>query len=241
VKAFLLAAGEGRRLRPLTDRVPKCLVPIAGTPLLAIWLQLLEAQGFTDVLVNTHYLAGAVEAFVRSWPTSLRVVTAHEPRMLGSAGTVLANRDFVAGDPHFVVIYADNLSNLDLRKMVRFHEERDPVLTIGVAPTDRPQEKGTVVTDEQARVVAFEEKPAQPRSTLANAGVYVAAATVLDELSALGPREGLDFGYHVLPRLVPRMAAYPIDEFMMDIGTPDAYAQAQLAWPAAQLAARSGR
>jgi len=110
---------------------------------------------------------------------------------------------------------------------------------MGVVPTDRPQEKGTVVLDEQGRVLAFEEKAARPRSNLSNAGVYVASAAVLDELSALAPVGALDFGYHVLPRLVPRMAAYTIREFMMDIGTPEAYAHAQVAWPAAQLAHRS--
>lgn len=239
MKAFLLAAGEGRRLRPLTDHVPKCLVPIAGTPLLGIWLQLLESQGFTEVLVNTHHLAGEVETFLQSWPTSMRVVTAHEARLLGSAGTVLANRHFVTGEPHFLVIYADNLSTLDMRKMVRFHEQRGAALTMGVVPTDRPQEKGTVVLDEQGRVLAFEEKVARPRSNLSNAGVYVATTEVLDNLAAVPPADVLDFGYHVLPRMVPRMAAYPVREFMMDVGTPEAYAHAQVAWPAAQLALRS--
>ena len=70
MKAFLLAAGEGRRLRPLTDRVPKCLVPIGGTPLLGIWLRLLESHGVRGALLNTHYLADEVTAFLRTWPTS---------------------------------------------------------------------------------------------------------------------------------------------------------------------------
>jgi mannose-1-phosphate guanylyltransferase len=142
VKAFLLAAGEGRRLRPLTDRLPKCLVPIAGTPLLGIWLRLLEAHGVRGVLVNTHYLADQVADFLATWPTSMEVVAAYEPRLLGSAGTVRANREFVAGEDRFFVIYADNLSNVDLSAMARFDAERAEVLTIGVVPTDRPREIG---------------------------------------------------------------------------------------------------
>ena len=230
MKAFLLAAGEGRRLRPLTDRVPKCLVPIGGTPLLGIWLRLLESHGVRGALLNTHYLADEVTAFLRTWPTSMEIVTVHEPRLLGSAGTVLANRDFVSGENQFFVIYADNLSNLDLGAMVRFHAARPEPLTIGIVPTDRPREKGTVVVDADGRVIAFEEKAEHPRSNLSNAGVYVAGADVFEDLRAAGPADALDFGYHVLPRMVGRMAAYEIREFLTDIGTPEAYTQAQAAW-----------
>lgn len=236
VKAFLLAAGEGRRLRPLTDHLPKCLVPISGTPLLGIWLRLLEAHGVRGVLVNTNYLADQVEAFVRVWPTSMEVATVHEPRLLGSAGTVLANRDFVAGEDRFLVIYADNLSNVDLGAMARFDAGRPELMTIGVVPTDRPREKGTVILDAADRIVAFDEKVERPRSNLMNAGIYVADQKLFEELSEPGPSGVLDFGYDVLPRLVGRMAAYHIPEFLMDIGTPEAYAEAQLVWPAAQRA-----
>jgi mannose-1-phosphate guanylyltransferase len=240
VRALLLAAGEGRRLRPLTDRVPKCLVPIGGTPLLGIWLQQLEAHGVRAVLVNTHHLARDVEAFLRSWPTTMDVVTAHEPRLLGSAGTVLANRDFVADGEPFLIIYADNLSNLDLGKMARFHATHREPLTMGIVPTDRPREKGTVLVDSVGRVVAFEEKADHPRSNLSNAGVYVASADLFDDLRAAGPADVLDFGHDILPRLVPRIIAYPIDEFMTDIGTPEAYARAQLVWQAMQASPRTG-
>ena len=240
MRALLLAAGEGRRLRPLTDNVPKCLVPVGGTPLLGIWLQQLEAHGVRAVLVNTHYLAGDVEAFLRSWPTTMDVVAAHEPRLLGSAGTVLANRDFVADGQPFLVIYADNLSNLDIGKMARFHATHQEPLTMGIVPTDRPREKGTVLVDSTGRIVAFEEKAERPRSNLSNAGVYVASQGVFDDLGAAGPVDVLDFGHDVLPRMVPRIMAYPIDEFMTDIGTPEAYARAQLVWPTLQATSRTG-
>jgi len=230
VKAYLLAAGEGRRLRPLTERVPKCLVPFDGTPLLGIWLQLLEVHGVRAALVNTHHLPAEVEAFVKTWPTSVEVTTVHEPRLLGSAGTVLANRAFVAGEDSFLVVYADNLAALDVGRMIRFHQARPEPMTIGVVPTDRPREKGTVVLDEGGRIIAFDEKVDQPRSNLSNAGVYVADPELFDAIAAAGPREVLDFGHHVLPLMVPHVAAYPIQEFIADIGTPEAYADAQAAW-----------
>jgi mannose-1-phosphate guanylyltransferase len=235
LKAYLLAAGEGRRLRPLTDSIPKCLVPVRGTPLLGIWLRLLEQHGITSVLVNLHHFHERVAEFLDSWQTPLAIHAVYEPRLLGSAGTVLANRDFVAGETSFLVVYADNLTTIDLRKLISFHERRAESLTLGVYPTDKPREKGTVVLGANGEVVAFEEKAAAPRSNLANAGLYVAGQDLFDYMPRTPPAEGvLDFGYDVLPRMVPNLAAYRIDEFLMDIGTPQAYEHAQQAWPGLQ-------
>lgn len=102
MKAILLAAGVGSRLRPLTDHTPKCLVPVGGRPLLAIWFDALVRHGVTEVLLNTHHLADRVGEFVATHtPRGLRVTLFHEPVLLGSAGTVKANRDFVAGEASF--------------------------------------------------------------------------------------------------------------------------------------------
>jgi mannose-1-phosphate guanylyltransferase len=241
VKAFLLAAGEGRRLRPLTDAIPKCLVPIRGTPLLAIWLQHLEAHGITDVLLNLHYLPELVNEFLESWPTRVRVKPVYEHRLLGSAGTVLANRAFVENEDSFLILYADNLTTADLSGISSFHRTRPEPLTLGMTPTDRPSEKGTVVVGSGGQVLAFEEKAAQPRSNLANAGIYVADRALFDYLPHCLPGTGvLDFGYDVLPQMVPDIAAYRIDDFLMDIGTPEAYQQAQQIWPGLPAIASCG-
>lgn len=231
MKAFLLAAGEGRRLRPLTDSIPKCLVPIRGTPLLGIWLRLLETHGVTHVLVNVHRFREHVIEFLRGWPTSLVVETAYESRLVGTAGTVLANRDFVEGEERFLVLYADNLTTVDLGKMVRFHRDRAEPLTLGVVPTDTPREKGTVRIGRHGQVLEFAEKAPQPPSNLASGGIYVTGPGLFGHLPRSLPATGvLDFGYDILPRMVPHIAAYQIDEFLMDIGTPDAYARAEEAW-----------
>src|ERR671933_1076253 len=114
MKAFLLAAGLGTRLRPVTDTVPKCMVEVGGRPMLDIWLDALAKAGVDEVLVNTHHLPGVVEAHVagRSGPPAVRL--SHERVLLGSAGTLLANKDFVAGEDMFLVVYADNLTDFDL-------------------------------------------------------------------------------------------------------------------------------
>jgi mannose-1-phosphate guanylyltransferase len=232
MRAFLLAAGTGSRLRPLTDTVPKCLVPIRGTPLLALWLQLLERHGVTDVLVNVHHLHDLVIRFLESHHTPIAVRLVYEPRMLGSAGTVLFNRDYVDGERSFLVLYADVLTNANLRKIVAWHERRSAALTLAVVPTDRPKEKGTVVIDESGSVVEFAEKSEHPRSNLANAGIYVARQELFDYLPPSVPADGpLDFGYHVFPGMVPNLAACPIEAFLLDIGTGADYLNAQARWP----------
>jgi len=123
MKAFLLAAGEGTRLKPYTDTVPKCLMPINGKPLLEIWINLLESHGITDVLVNTHHQAEKVESFVKHIKSQAKVTitTVYEPRLLGSAGTVAAQRDFIIDNDDFIIAYADNLTNINLSNMIEFH------------------------------------------------------------------------------------------------------------------------
>jgi mannose-1-phosphate guanylyltransferase len=239
VKAIVLAAGEGRRLRPLTDTIPKCLVPIGGTPLLGIWFQLLEDAGIREVLLNVHHCRERVDEFLSGYSTSIAVATSYESDLLGTAGTVIANRTFVEAEDRFLVVYADNLTSFDVGRLVEFHDSRTECLTMGVMPTDRPSEKGTVVVDAADRIVAFEEKAAEPRSTLANAGLYVTSAKIFTRYPAWRPGDGvLDFGYHVLPQLVGDMAAYRIDDFVMDIGTPENYERAQSLWAGLSRGAR---
>lgn len=200
--------------------------------MLAVWLQLLERAGVTDVLVNLHHAHEQVTRFLASYRTPMSITTSYEERLLGSAGTVLANRHFVDGEWNFLIAYADNLTNADLHRMIDFHRQREDPITIGVVPTDRPTEKGTVRIDAARRVVQFVEKAAQPPSNLANAGIYVANQALFDYLQRSPAADGvLDFGHHVLPEMVPNIAAYAIEEFLMDIGTPEAYEISQREWP----------
>jgi len=96
-KAFLMAAGLGTRLQPLTDKIPKCLLPIGEMPLLQIWFELLSQHGVDQVLVNTHWQHKKVEQFLESWEnTSLKAMSYYEPELLGSAGTIFINREWVS-------------------------------------------------------------------------------------------------------------------------------------------------
>lgn len=230
MKAILLAAGKGTRLRPLTDTIPKCLIPINGEPLLEIWLRLLKGYGVKEVLINMHCRAPQVEEFLSKDDSGLRIKAVYEDKLLGSAGTVLANKDFFAGEEAFFIIYADNLTDMDLTKMAQFHRSRNKegLLTMGLHRTDNPGACGIAVLDDHGLITSFIEKPGNPESNLANAGVYVAGQGVFDYIPS--GKELADFGFDVFPALVGRMYGYEIEEYLLDIGTPENYKRAESEW-----------
>lgn len=225
-KAVILAAGLGTRLKPLTDRVPKCLVPIGGRPLMDYWLDLLAECGVCEALLNTHALADQVRRYInqvnRRGP--VRLVESHEPELLGSAGTIAANPDFPEGADHVLIIYADNLSDVNLRAMLEFHRWHGDPMTMLLFRAPNPRACGIAELDEQGRIVGFAEKPAQPRSDLANAGVYAVDAGTYRRIAAM---DRFDFGHDVLPTLVGQMRGWMWTGYHLDVGTPQAYERAQ--------------
>jgi mannose-1-phosphate guanylyltransferase len=228
MKAFLLAAGNGTRLRPLTDAVPKCLLPIQGVPVLEIWLNNCRAAGITDVLVNAHAHAGVIRQFAAEQKTGVRMRIAEEPELLGSAGTVAANREFIAGEGSFFILYADVLTNVDLRQMFEFHQQKHLAATLGVCQVPDPTRCGIVTMDKNAVISNFVEKPTQPAGNWAFAGVMVAGPEFFDFLPAQLPA---DLGFDVLPKMAGRMGAYAISDYLVDIGTIANYQHAQQSWP----------
>ena len=227
MKAFLLAAGVGSRLRPVTDTIPKCMVAIGGRPLLDIWLDAFDAAGVDEVLVNVHYLPDAVRHHVAARTKAPTVRAAFEPELLGSAGTLAANRHWVDGEEMFLACYADNLTDFDLRSLIQAHQKHAPIATWTVFHSERPSAGGVVELDSSGTVVGFVEKPDNPVSDLVNAGMYAFHPRVLDEIGGPPPR---DIGYHLLPRLVGRAKAIPVEGYFRDVGTVDAYRRAQQDW-----------
>jgi mannose-1-phosphate guanylyltransferase len=232
MKAFLLAAGVGSRLRPITDTIPKCMVAIDGQPLLDIWLDAFTEAGIDEVLVNLHHLPDVVARHLgaRIGPPSVR--TFFEPELLGSAGTLAANREWVDGDEPFLVCNADNLTDFDLRSLVQTHRDHDAIATLSVFHSDRPWAGGVVEIDGVGRVIGFAEKPANPVSDLTNAGMYAFHPSVLDEIDEAPPK---DIGFDLLPRLVGRARAVLVEGYFRDIGTADAYRRARKEWPVRAL------
>jgi len=225
-KVVLLAAGLGTRLRPITDNTPKCLVPIAGRPLLDYWFDLLGEAGLRDVLINTHHLREQVRAYIDqvNRRTAFRVTEAYEPELLGSAGTIHANRGFVANGDDCLIVYADNLSNADLGQFIRFHRSHGDPVTMMLFHTQYPEQCGIADLDGSGRIVDFVEKPRHPRSNLANAGVYAVTGEAYREIAEM---DKTDLGFDVLPAFVGRMRGWVWRGHHRDIGNHEALRQAQ--------------
>ena len=227
MKAFLLAAGVGSRLRPLTDHTPKCLLPIGDTPLLDIWLDALHRAGVDEVLVNLHHLPELVLQHLKTWTGSPVIRTALEIDLLGSAGTLRRHRDWVKDEEFFLAFNADNLTDFDVRQLIAFHQSGNAEATLTVFRAANPSQCGVVDVDASGLVTGFAEKPTAPVSDLANAGMYAFNPSVIRELD---DRKPSDIGYQLLPRLIGRARALPLDNYFCDIGTPAAYEQAVREW-----------
>lgn len=227
MRAILLAAGFGTRLRPLTDTVPKCLVPIKGQALLDIWLENLTRAGIGPFLVNTHYLAEKVSTFVGSSAYADQVTLVHEPRLLGTAGTLMANLGFFGGKDG-LLIHADNYCRQDFRPFVTAHRQRpaECVMTMMTFRTDNPSSCGIVELDDRGVVVGFHEKVESPPGNMANGAVYILSRD-FQKILATEYCDATDFSTEVLPSFVGRVFSYETQGSFLDIGTPEMYRKAQ--------------
>lgn len=164
MKALLLAAGLGTRLKPVTDNIPKCLVPLNDHPLLSYWLSLLTKGGCHPLLVNTHHFADKVEEYVKASEYRSYVQTVYEKDLLGTAGTVLKNRDFFGAEA-FMLVHADNLSLFDVHAFIEQHQARPAgcEMTMMTYITPTPETCGIVELDKGGVVKSFYEKVSFPR------------------------------------------------------------------------------
>ena len=227
MRALLLAAGLGTRLRPITDYVPKCLVPICGKPLLGYWLDLLLPNGIDRILINTHYLHGDVRDFIAASPWRGLVDLVHEDKLLGTGGTVLRNCDFFKNES-FLVAHADNLTKFDVSRFIESHERRpDGIeMTMMTFDTDMPQTCGIVEQDERGIVTSFHEKSLSPPGNRASAAVYIFEPSVISFLSDIG-REVIDLSLEVLPHYIGRIQTFHNTDYHRDIGTLESLACAE--------------
>jgi len=237
MKAIILAAGYGTRLRPLTNKTPKCLIPINGKPLLENWFDLLIEQGFSEVLINTHYLAKEVDKYIESYVKKndiiLKIYTVYEKTPLGTAGTVWNNQKFI-GSGDCVIINGDLLSNINLRNLYSFHIKNKYLLSLSYIMTNKSKGKGIMELDKDSKIIKFEEKPIKPFSNKIYSGIQVLNGKIFEVLPFSNMKDNnymdLDFGYHVWPRLIGQMAAYKLDCFLIDIGTISSYKKAERLW-----------
>ncbi|HBJ82277.1 MAG TPA: hypothetical protein DDZ88_00045 [Verrucomicrobiales bacterium] len=227
MKCLLLAAGFGTRLRPITDHVPKCLVELHGVPLLDYWLKNLHEAGASEFLINTHYLPEQVEGFVAAHPLSSLISLTHESTLLGTAGTVFANRAFLASGTTLLA-HADNLCLCPWQDFFKAHATRPPhtLMTMMTFQTGNPHECGIVELDAQGVVVDFHEKVVSPPGNLANAAVYLIEPEVLREMDRINPSM-TDLSTQLLPMLKGRIFTWENRDILIDIGSPERLAMAR--------------
>jgi mannose-1-phosphate guanylyltransferase len=227
VKAFLLAAGHGTRLRPITNTIPKCLVPINNKPLLLWWVELFEKHEVNEVLINLHHFPGQVIDFIDGLETGIKFHFFTEEKLLGSGGTLRHNKKFAENESEVLIAYADNLTNYNLTRFREFHRKNNKIFSMALFNSGNPSSCGIALLDKNNTIIEFEEKPQNPKSNLANAGLYFAKPEVLDMIPDI---ELADIGFHLLPRLVNRMAGWKTDDYLIDIGTIENLRKAESEW-----------
>lgn len=227
MKAMILAAGEGTRLRPLTLSLPKPMVPIVGVPLLARTLAWLSGQGVTECAINLFHRPQIIPDTFGDEFQGVRLHYFFEDTLRGTAGGVKAAAAIFEDAPFFV-IYGDNLIHADLSRLWDFHHTSGGAGTVALFEHPNPTAAGIVGLDDADRITRFVEKPPADQifSTWANAGVYVLNPSVLD---AIPESEPSDFGRDIFPKLLAEgQALYgtPLGGYLQDTGTPDSYRQA---------------
>ncbi|KIM05698.1 MAG: hypothetical protein KN64_01885 [Sulfurovum sp. AS07-7] len=228
MKALLLAAGLGTRLRPITDTIPKCLVTIRDIPLLQIWLEELIKVGVNEFLVNVHYLHEQVENFVLNSPYKDKITLVYEEKLLGTGGTILKNKDFFKDSDSFMVIHADNYSLCDYNQFINSHynKPKSTIMTMMTFTTDTPQSCGIVELDTNGVVIGFHEKVDNPPSNLANGAVYIFDKEIFELLESLN-QEIIDLSTEILPKILGNIFTFHNNKIHIDIGTVENLEKAQ--------------
>ena len=229
MKAVVMAGGEGTRLRPMTASMPKPLLPVVNKPIMEHVLLLLKRHGFTETVVTVQFLASLVRNYFgdgEEWAMNLEYATEEVP--LGTAGSVKNAQELLGGEP-FLVISGDALTDIDLTDLVRFHREKNALVTVCLTRVPNPLEFGITIIDDDGRVQRFLEKPTwgQVFSDTVNTGIYVMQPEVLDWVAE---GEAVDWSADVFPQLLADgqpVFGYVADGYWEDVGTHESYLSAQ--------------
>lgn len=228
-KAIILAAGKGTRLRPLTNQMPKAMVPVDGRPLLEHTIELLREHGVREVAVNLHAHADAITEHLGDGSRfGVSLTYSFEPQLLGTAGAVKELEEFF-NDAPFYVVYGDVLTNLDLGLLLECHRDSGAMATIALHQPEDPTRCGVVQQDGNGRITDFIEKPTTGSTVdaWANAGIYVMEPELLRRMSSEAPQ---DFGNDVFPELVENgggLAGFRSDAVFWDVGSVERLGMAE--------------
>jgi mannose-1-phosphate guanylyltransferase len=215
MRAMVLAAGLGTRLRPLTYEITKPMVPVLDRPVMAHILDLLDRHGFDETIANLHYFPDSIREHFGE-----RLAYRYEPELLGTAGGVRACADFF-GDDSFLVISGDALTDIDLTALAARHREAGGIATLAVKKVPDTREFGVVLHDREGRITGFQEKPRpdEALSDLGNCGIYVFRPEIFDYFPE---RPFVDWAQDVFPALLAHDVPFyihEINEYWNDVGS----------------------
>ena len=237
MNVLLLAAGMGTRLRPITNNLPKCLVPICGKPLLEWWLRLFnESKKIKTVFINTFYLRGQVHSFIEGYKTkvSFNIVLFDEPHLLGTGGTVRAIYNQIKSkniENGLLVAHADNLSCFDIKELLSCHDKRQSFVntTMMTFNTESPDTCGIVELNEENVLVKMHEKVQGIQGKTANGAVFVFDKRALNIF-----REDcmiFDISLDFIPKNYGKINCYHNNRYHRDIGNLESYNKAHEEFP----------
>ena len=223
MKAILLCAGKGTRLRPLTDNTPKCLMPINNKPLLDYWLHDLDLAGIDSYLINTHHLRKKLEKYLFSHRLKGKIKTVYENQLLGTAGTLIKNIKFFDNEDG-LLIHADNLCEEKISNLINAHKERQKncLITLISFRTNTPSTCGILEVDENNIVTAIHEKVKNPHGNLANGAVYILSKEIYPIIEKKY-KDAFDFTLEILKNFEGQIFSYETNQKFIDIGTIDNY------------------
>jgi mannose-1-phosphate guanylyltransferase len=226
MKALLLAAGLGTRIREISPNTPKPLMEVGGTPLLKLLIDKLFKLGVHEIIINTHYLHEQIEKFVSNEGYGKRVQLVFEPKLLGTAGTLKKNLPLLEASDFFV-LHADNFFEDNLEVMLERHmtSGRDVLMTMGTIEVQDPKNFGTLKVNSQGIVTEYLEKDPRSPHLVANTAIYIMKTRIATNVRSLMETES-DISRDLIPKLVNNIQAIPLCGYFLDIGTPETYAEA---------------
>jgi NDP-sugar pyrophosphorylase family protein len=229
---MILGAGIGSRLDPLTRSLPKPVVPVVGKPVMGHIIDHLRHSGVTDIVINVQYLGHKIEEIIGNGSAyGVRIRYSREDKLWGDAGGLKRVESFFREDDDdtLLVVGGDDLTDMDITRIVAEHRAKGAKATIGVTPVEDPSPFGIVVADDHGFITRFQEKPKRDEafSNLANTGIYVFNKKVFDYIP---PATFYGFGNNVLPAMLAAgepMVAVASDAYWQDVGNLTIYRQAQ--------------
>jgi NDP-sugar pyrophosphorylase family protein len=235
MKAMVLAAGEGTRLRPLTERLPKALVPVAGRPMIEYPLMLLRHHGIHDIIINLHHLGDRIEAYLgRGGQLGLHITYSREPELLDTGGGLLKAKPFLEGGT-FIVINTDVLIDLPLGELIEFHEKNEATATLALRPDPMADQFGSMEIDGDGRIRRFlqtritGEAWASTRKLMFT-GVQILSPRVFAYMNPPDGAQRFSTTRDTYPRMLlgqERLFGFQFDGFWQDLGTESRIREAE--------------